>query len=236
MIVHIFLCTWHPFCFVGTWLKRQCFRGGSLCFFANWERTHIERITSGIVAWVVVSCFLLCSFLMPVLCFRSARRSVMMLCCVFVASRKFCAPFFSAGSLLGSFWAGFSVFFMSWTQFLAFGRPAVLLFCIADALMHTFVPAGAARPPTRRQIEPPRWFFIPPLGPFSDHFLWLFRIFRNYTILWKLSPCLGKGSILKVQAAPNVTFSPLEPLPKIRSILEAHDSGGGGPRGKTWAD
>ena len=33
---------------------------------------------------------------------------------------------------------------------------------------------------------------------------------------------------MKVQAAPNVTFSPLEPLPKIRSILEAHGWGGGG--------
>ena len=32
---------------------------------------------------------------------------------------------------------------------------------------------------------------------------------------------------MKVQAPPNVTFSPLEPLPKMRSILEAHSSGGG---------
>ena len=37
---------------------------------------------------------------------------------------------------------------------------------------------------------------------------------------------------MKVQAAPNVTFSPLEPLPKIRSILEAHHRWGGG--GTPW--
>ena len=43
-----------------------------------------------------------------------------------------------------------------------------------------------------------------------------------------MSPRLGESSILKVQAAPNVTFSPLEPLPKIRSVLEAHRWGGGG--------
>ena len=153
--MHIFLCTWHPFCFVGTWLKRQCFRGGSLCFFANWDAHASGESLVVLSLWlslVVPSRF----FLRPVLCFRSARRSVMMLCCVFVASRKNCAPFFSAGLLLGSFRAGFSVFFMSWTEILAFGRPAVLLFCIADSLIHTFVPAGAARPPTRRQIGSPR--------------------------------------------------------------------------------
>ena len=33
---------------------------------------------------------------------------------------------------------------------------------------------------------------------------------------------------MKVQAPPNVTFSSLEPLPKIRPILEAHEWGGGG--------
>ena len=39
---------------------------------------------------------------------------------------------------------------------------------------------------------------------------------------------MGESSILKVQAAPNVIFSPLEPLPKIRPILEDHGSGGAG--------
>ena len=31
---------------------------------------------------------------------------------------------------------------------------------------------------------------------------------------------------MRVQAAPNVTFSPLEPLPKIGANLEAHKWGG----------
>ena len=31
---------------------------------------------------------------------------------------------------------------------------------------------------------------------------------------------------MRVQAAPNVTFSPLEPLPKTGANLEAHKSGG----------
>ena len=69
-------------------------------FFANWERTRIGRITSGIVVVVVVSCFLSCFFLRLVLFFRGARRSVMMFCCVCVASRKF-ARSFSAPSLFG---------------------------------------------------------------------------------------------------------------------------------------
>ena len=33
---------------------------------------------------------------------------------------------------------------------------------------------------------------------------------------------------MQVQAAPNVTFSPLEPLPKKIAFLEAHERGGGG--------
>ena len=43
-------------------------------------------------------------------------------------------------SALSSFWAlssGFSVFFVSWTNLLASGRPALLLFCIVDlSLIH----------------------------------------------------------------------------------------------------
>ena len=34
---------------------------------------------------------------------------------------------------------------------------------------------------------------------------------------------------MRVQAAPNVTFSPLEPLPKIGANLEAHGWGGDPP-------
>ena len=37
---------------------------------------------------------------------------------------------------------------------------------------------------------------------------------------------MGKGSILRVQAPPNVIFSPLEPLPKIGTNLESRKWGG----------
>ena len=144
-----------PILFCWNMVETTVFPWRKSLFFANWDAHASGESLVVLSLWLslVVPSRL---FLRPVLCFRSARRSVMMLCCVFVASRKFCAPFFSAGSLLASFWAGFSVFFMSWTDFLAFGRPAVLLLRIADSLMHTFVPAGAARPPTRRQIGSPR--------------------------------------------------------------------------------
>ena len=41
-----------------------------------------------------------------------------------------------------------------------------------------------------------------------------------------MSHRVGESSVLKVQAAPNVIFSPLEPLPKIGANLEAHDWAG----------
>ena len=51
--------------------------------------------------------------------FPAACRLVMMFCCVFVASRKVCAFFFGAGSLLGTFQAGFSAFFCVLDQFVS---------------------------------------------------------------------------------------------------------------------
>ena len=49
-------------------------------------------------------------FLRPVLCFRGARRSAMMLSCVFATSRTICAFFVSVELLLGTFWWFFCVF------------------------------------------------------------------------------------------------------------------------------
>ena len=78
--------------------------------FANRESTSIGRITSGTVALVVVTCFLSC------FCFEA--RLVFsghpplghdVLLCVLSPRVKF-AFFFSAGSLLGTFQAVFSVF------------------------------------------------------------------------------------------------------------------------------
>ena len=91
--------------------------------------------------------------------------------------------FFGVEFLLGTFRWVFLCFFVSWTNLLVFERPAVLVFCIVDPQGHVFVPAGAARPPTRRQMGSQSRFFPLPGGRFSDHFLVLFRIFRNSAIL-----------------------------------------------------
>ena len=62
-----------------------------------------------------------------------------------------CAPLFSARCLLGTVRTNCSTFFMSWNLFLDIGRPAGLFLFFADPQGHIFVPAGATRPPTRRQ-------------------------------------------------------------------------------------
>ena len=117
-------------------------------------------------------------FLRPVSCFRGACRSSMMFRCVCAALHKARALFFSAGSLLGTFQACFSLFSVSRTICLVSGRLALPIFCIVDPYGHIFVPAGAARPPTRRQMGSQSRFSPLPGGRFSDNFLILFRIFR----------------------------------------------------------
>ena len=141
----------------------------------------------------------------PILCFRGARRSSMMFPCVCVASRKVRAFFFSAGFLLGTFQAGFSVFFVSWTNLLVFGRLALLFFCIVDPQGHIFVPAGAARPPPRRQMMSPSRFPPLPAGRFSDHFLLLFCISRNSAVLRRLSSLWAGARFCASQVAQNLT-------------------------------
>ena len=74
-------------------------------------------------------------FLRPVSCFRGARRSSMMFPCVFAASHKARALFFSAGSLLGTFQAGFSVFFRVLDQFVG----------LREACFASFLHRGSAR-------------------------------------------------------------------------------------------
>ena len=60
-----------------------------------------------------------------------------------------------------------------------------------------------------------------------------FSYFSELYDFVKIEPPCRRELDFEGQAAPNVTFSPLEPLPKIRTILEAHEWGGGGPPGKT---
>ena len=96
--------------------------------FANWERTRIAGIIRGILALHVVTCLLSRILLRPVLCFRGARRSVMMFCCVFAASRHLARPF----SALGLFWAlsgqFFLFFFVSLAEILGFWEACHALF------------------------------------------------------------------------------------------------------------
>ena len=121
-------------------------------------------------------------FLRPVSCFRGARNSSMMFPCVFAASHKARALF----PALGLFWSlsrqAFLCFLVSWTNMLVSRRPSLLPFCIVDLQGHIFVPAGAARPPTRRQMGSPGLFFPRPGGRFAVQFLLLFYIFRNAAI------------------------------------------------------
>ena len=135
----------------------------------------------------------------------------MMSPCVFAASHRARALFFSAGSLLGTFQAGFSLLFgvldqffglreacfahflhrgsaralsrqiflcfSSWANFLVSVRLALLIFCIVDPQGHIFVPAGAARLPTRRQMGSPSRFPPPPGVAFRTTFFYFFVFF-----------------------------------------------------------
>ena len=128
---------------------------------ANCEQRCVGKSASGISALVVVSRFLSCIFWKPILCFRGARH---------------CAPVFNAGSLLGTFQARFFVFLVSGPDFKGFGAPAVLLFRTANRQVHTFVPIGATRPPTRQQMGSPSRF-PPPSGVGFRTTFWYFFVF-----------------------------------------------------------
>ena len=90
-------------------------------------------------------------------------------------------------STLGFFWTSsrddFWCFLVSGADFRGFGAPAMLLFRTVHRQVHTFVPVGATRRPTREQMGSPSRFFPPLRGRFSDHFLVLFRFFRNFASL-----------------------------------------------------
>ena len=130
-----------------------------MVFFANLERTRVGRITNGTSALVVVGGFLSCFRFTPFSGFRGARRSVMTFYYVFDASRKYCAPVLSTGSLLGRFRPDFLCVFPSGAVFLGFWRAAVLPFRMADPQSHRFVLVGTTRPPTRQQIVSPSQIF-----------------------------------------------------------------------------
>ena len=90
-------------------------------------------------------------------------------------------------STLGLFWTSsrhdFWCFLVSGADFVGFETPTVLLFRTMHRQVHTFVPVGATRRPTRQQMGSPSRFFPPLWGRFSDHFLIVFRLFRNLAIL-----------------------------------------------------
>ena len=90
-------------------------------------------------------------------------------------------------STLGFFWTSsrddFWCFLVSGPDFRGSGAPAMLLFRTVHRQVHTFVPVGATRRPTRQQMGSPSRFFPPLWGRFSEHFLIVFRLFRNLAIL-----------------------------------------------------
>ena len=141
-------------------------------------------------------------------CFRGLRRSVMTLCCVLMP-----CVFFRASV---ERWVSFRQLL---DRFLGLGRAALLPFRMADPQSHKFVPAGATRPPTRQQIGSPSRFFPPLCGRFSDHFLVLFRFFRNYAILCKLSSRRSQSSILRIRGLSEYHFSCFSPFPIFLMVL-----------------
>ena len=187
-------------------------------FLANWERTRVGGSTSCILALVVMTCYLSCIFEARLV--FSGRPplgyDILLWFCCLASS---CAPFISDGSLLGTVQTVFSCFLMSWAECVGFGWPAMLLFSIADAQGHTFVPAGAARPPTRRRIGWQSQFPPPPLYSVVEPFL-LFRIFWNDAFLWKLSSRRGavdaRARFWGPRVAQNAILFDLDPPSKTK--------------------
>ena len=117
-------------------------------------------------------------------------------------------------------------------HFFSFGTSSKVIFCFMHAELHTFTPLGLPD----RQIMTKRGHgsdFPPPPWSVFCHFFVIFTVFQRLQDFVEIEPPLGESFILKVQAAPNVVFSLLEPLPKISWIFEARRWRGGGPRGKT---
>ena len=124
---------------------------------------------------MLLSCF----FLGPVLCFRVARRSSMMFPFVFAASRKVRALFFSAGSLLGTFQAVFSVFFRVLDQFVGLREAGFAVF-LHRGSARAHICASWRRQTTNSEANGvTKSICPPPGGRFSDIFFLLLGIFRN---------------------------------------------------------
>ena len=140
-------------------------------FFTTWERTRIRKITSGMIVFVIVSCFRPCFILRPILCFRGAHCSVMRFICVFVVSRKVCTFFCSAEFCLNSSQAGF------W-----FSAGLRVFLHRGSSHERVFVSAGAARLQIRRQMGSPSRLLSLPWGRFSHRLLICCYIFLNYAI------------------------------------------------------
>ena len=127
-----------------------------------------------------------------------------------------CAPFFSAGSLLSTFWASFSMFF----------RVVGRMFRLWKACHAPFLHRGSTRAHIRaswrrqttksaanrvtKSISPYRLF------GFRNLFLY-FQVFRNYAMLRKNELPLGRELDFESTCRSNCNFVCLGPLPKNRS-------------------
>ena len=107
----------------------------------------------------------------------------MMLSCVFAASRKVCALFFSSGSLLGTVQAGFSLFFRILDEFVGLREACCAPFLHRRSTRAHICASGRRQTTNSESNGITKSIFPPPRGRFSEHFLLLFHIFRNYAIL-----------------------------------------------------
>ena len=169
---------------------------------------------------------LLSCFRGAVFCFRGAQRSFIMFFCVVAASRKVCAFFLGLGLLLGTFQAGFSLFVRVLDEFVGLREDCCAFLHRRSARAHIFAPAGAASPPTRKQMRSPGGCFPLPRGSLFGTYFVTFHSFRNYTILSELSSRLGESSILRVRGPSKCIFFSLGPPLRKLSVPGGSWQGG----------
>ena len=156
----------------------------------------------------------------------------MMFPCVFAASHTARALFFSAGSLLGTFQAGFSLFFGVLDQFFVSRRPALLIFCIVDPQGHSTC-ASWRRQTTKSEANGvTKSIFPPPRGSFFGELFGICLYFSEFCDFVKIElPCRRELGFEGSGRSKCHFFLPWNPFQKSERIWRL--IGGGGPRGKT---
>ena len=162
-------------------------------------------------------------FLRPVSCFRGRPPLVydvpLCSCCLAQSSRAFFQRWVSSGHFPGRL-------------FFVFRCPALLIFCIVDPQGHIFVPAGAARPPTREQMGSPSRF-PPPSGVAFQTIFLTFSYFSELCDFVKIElPCRRELGF-EGPGRPKCHFFSLGAPSKILRVPGGSWHGGGGIRWKS---